>query len=85
MNVEVFSKNTKITITDTGIGINDTNEIFKPFVRGKNADNIQGTGLGLSIVKEAVKKHKGKINVITKVNEGTSIEVILPNTQEPKN
>ncbi len=85
IKVEVFSKNSKITITDTGIGIKDTAEIFKPFVRGVNADNIQGTGLGLSIVKEAVKKHKGKINVHSKINEGTSIEVILPNKQETKN
>jgi len=85
IRVDVFNKNTKITITDTGIGIKDTEEIFKPFVRGINADNIQGTGLGLSIVKEAVKKHKGKIKINTKINEGTSIEVILPNNQETKN
>ena len=85
IKVDVNSKNTKVTVTDTGIGIKDIDEVFKPFVRGVNADNIQGTGLGLSIVKEAVKKHKGKINVNTKINEGTSIEVILPNNQETKN
>ncbi len=85
LKVEMFNKNTRITVTDTGIGLDDTSEIFKPFVRGVNAENIQGTGLGLSIVKEAVKKHKGKINVNSKINEGTSIEIVLPNNQEIKN
>jgi len=78
MFVESHSDFTKIFVKDYGIGIENTTEIFKPFLRGKNASNIQGTGLGLSIVLEAIKKHNGKIHVQTKLNEGSTFEVILP-------
>ena len=37
-----------------------------------------GTGLGLSIVKHIVGLYKGKIDLKSKVGEGTSITVTLP-------
>nr|MCR4634519.1 hypothetical protein [Erysipelotrichaceae bacterium] len=36
-----------------------------------------GTGLGLSIVKHAVQYHKGKINVESELNKGTTISVLF--------
>lgn len=39
---------------------------------------VKDTGIGLSIVKHIVEKHKGEINLKSKPNIGTEIEVILP-------
>ena len=37
-----------------------------------------GTGLGLAIVKRIVEIHNGKIEVDSKMNEGTEISIVLP-------
>ncbi|MDE6957770.1 MAG: hypothetical protein K2O96_06700, partial [Lachnospiraceae bacterium] len=37
-----------------------------------------GTGLGLSIVKHAVAYHHGKIDIESKVDDGTIIEIKFP-------
>ena len=37
-----------------------------------------GTGLGLAIVKRIVEIHNGKIEVNSKMNEGTEISIVLP-------
>jgi PAS domain S-box-containing protein len=62
----------RVTIIDTGHGISEQNieRIFTPFFTTK--DEGKGTGLGLAIVKRILKMHKGDIEVLSKVNEGTS-------------
>ncbi len=69
-----------ISITDFGIGISksEIQNIFNPFVRGKNVDLIQGTGLGLSIVKEGIDVIKGEITVNSTVGKGSSFIVKIP-------
>ena len=55
----------KISVTDTGIGINpdDLNRIFNPFeqVDGSISREFGGTGLGLSLTQKLVELHGGKI------------------------
>jgi signal transduction histidine kinase len=67
-------------IKDEGIGIpiEDLHNIFEPFIRAKNVEEVKGSGLGLSIVKRAVDLQNGKISVTSKLNEGTTFKVILP-------
>ncbi|MCF8331165.1 MAG: hybrid sensor histidine kinase/response regulator [Bacteroidales bacterium] len=71
-----------ITVSDTGIGMNKTEQakLFNEFVRIKNekTKNISGSGLGLSIVKKLVDMYNGDINVCSKPEEGSSFTVILP-------
>ena len=71
-----------LRIKDTGIGIpyKDQERIFERFYRGdkSRSNKISGTGIGLSIVKHIIEKHKGKINLTSKLNMGTEIEIILP-------
>ena len=43
----------------------------------KKIQNIEGTGLGLAIVKHIVIRHKAKINITSKVGEGSLIEIIF--------
>ena len=80
--LKVNTKNTEvqIEIIDKGIGIyeNELEHIFTPFHRGQNINTIQGTGLGLAIVKESVDLMKGKIEVESKVGEGTKFKVYIP-------
>lgn len=69
-----------IEVSDKGIGISDEDmpKLFEAFHRGSNTTSISGTGLGLSIVKKAVELLKGEITIKSKLNEGTSIKVLLP-------
>jgi len=69
-----------IMIRDRGIGISqkDLENIFKPFHRGENVENIKGTGLGMSIIKKAVDLHGGSIEIESNLGAGTTIMVFLP-------
>lgn len=70
----------KMTISDDGIGIpkKDLPNLFQAFYRGSNTSNIEGTGLGLAIVKEYIEMNKGKIEVKSEANKGTSFTILLP-------
>jgi signal transduction histidine kinase len=67
-------------IRDEGIGIPEADRewLFTAFHRGHNVDDRPGTGLGLVIVKRCVQLHGGKINVESKVGEGTAVTIRLP-------
>ncbi len=67
-------------IEDDGIGIDDKfiNKIFTPFNRDQNTNNIEGTGLGLTIVKELLDTLNGTIEIKSKINEGTKVQVMIP-------
>ena len=70
-----------ISIRDTGMGIpkDDLPKIFERFYRVQRpGKEIQGTGLGLAIVNEIIKTHKGRIDVESHVNHGTTFTVFLP-------
>lgn len=71
-----------LTIKDNGIGISekDQQQLFQRFYRGSNAINIEGTGLGLSIVAEYLKLIDGKIELESRLNEGTAIRITIPDT-----
>jgi signal transduction histidine kinase len=71
-----------LSVRDFGIGIpNDKLEkIFEPFYRHKDERQLQsgGAGLGLSLVKHIVESHKGRIEVISKVNSGSTFKLYFP-------
>jgi two-component system phosphate regulon sensor histidine kinase PhoR len=72
----------KIKILDTGMGIpkEDLPRIFERFFVGdkSRARKVSGTGLGLSIVKHAVLAHNGKIDVESKIKEGSKFIITIP-------
>jgi signal transduction histidine kinase len=70
----------KISVTDQGIGIpeEDQQHLFERFFRAQNAVSIQGTGLGLHIVSRYLQLMNGTIEMTSKVNEGTTFTLYIP-------
>ena len=67
-----------VSFVDNGKGIEKKylKKIFNPFFTTK--DRGEGTGLGLSISRDIIKRHKGRIEVTSKLGEGTSFLIFFP-------
>lgn len=73
----------QLVVEDTGIGLDkeDLEHCFERFYRGKRIGQyniVPGAGLGLSIVQEIVILHKGRVEVESKVDQGSTFTVYLP-------
>lgn len=68
----------KVSVRDTGRGMPKVilDKIFEPFFTTKKVG--EGTGLGLSITHGIIEQHKGKIEVKSKVGEGTEFIILFP-------
>ncbi len=68
----------EVRIRDNGTGIAPEikDKIFDPFFTTKPVG--QGTGIGLAICYQVVERHRGKIEVISELGEGTEFVVTLP-------
>lgn len=71
-----------VEVKDTGIGIpaNEQKKLFKLHFRGSNAINskVTGSGIGLMLVWKLVRLHKGKINLTSVENQGSSLQITFP-------
>lgn len=80
-------KESVLTITDTGIGMN-TEELEQIWERFYKADMSRTntafgeSGIGLSIVKQLIEYHDGTITVTSEPNKGTSFTIRLPFFQD---
>lgn len=65
-----------MSVEDTGGGIpqEQINRIFQPFFTTKK----KGSGLGLMIVQRIVREHGGRIELESRVGEGTTFRIWLP-------
>lgn len=72
----------QIKITDNGLGMDDTTKkyIFEQFYQGDTSLTKEGSGLGLTIVSRIVDLHHGRIDVESRLGEGTRLIVTLPLT-----
>jgi two-component system phosphate regulon sensor histidine kinase PhoR len=71
-----------LTVKDNGLGIDETDQerIFERFYRVDKArsQSLGGTGLGLAIVKHIVQNHKGRLQLKSKLNHGSTFTVKIP-------
>lgn len=81
---------TKIMITDNGIGMTDEQmkniweRYYKADPSRKNT-KFGESGLGLSIVQQLVKLHHGKITVKSKLEQGTTFTIAFPDQDQGEN
>ncbi|MBI4744735.1 MAG: HAMP domain-containing protein [Actinobacteria bacterium] len=72
----------KVSVSDSGIGISpeDISKLFIPFYQVKKMPlrGVKGVGLGLVVVKRIVENLGGKIEVVSKLNEGSAFTCIFP-------
>jgi light-regulated signal transduction histidine kinase (bacteriophytochrome) len=73
----------KITVQDNGIGFDDkyADDIFRVFKRLHSYQDFEGTGVGLSICKKIVEKHNGFIKAESKIDNGSTFIIGLPEMQ----
>ena len=76
----------RLTVRDTGTGIapDAQAQIFEPFFQAESPDgrHRQGTGLGLSITRRLVDLMHGHIHLSSRVGEGSTFQVTLPDLSE---
>ena len=82
INTRVTGDMVKISVKDTGTGMTEEirKKIYDPFFTTKEVG--KGTGLGLYISYGIIEKHNGKIEVFSKIGEGTEFVITIPITQQ---
>ena len=72
----------RFEVRDTGIGIplGEQGKLFREFFRASNAKKYtsEGTGLGLALVKQSVERHRGRIELQSDEDRGTTVVIDLP-------
>ncbi len=83
IEISVSSESNRVTVSvrDSGIGMSEQTQkrIFDKFWQGDESRSVSGNGLGLSIVSKILQLTNGRIEVRSKVNEGSEFIVTLPN------
>ncbi|MFL0267352.1 sensor histidine kinase [Candidatus Clostridium radicumherbarum] len=73
--VKPFDNGLCIFVSDNGIGIKEA-DLPRIWDIGFSTNNT--SGLGLSFVKQVIEDNEGTINIISAVDEGTSVTIYLP-------
>jgi len=84
LKIEITRQVIYISVQDTGIGIAEE-DLKKLGTRYYQADTSvffsEGSGIGLAYVKELVDLMNGKLKIVSKINEGTIVDISLPCSQ----
>jgi two-component system OmpR family sensor kinase len=65
--------------TGTGISVSDQSQIFERFTRGTGAHlRYRGGGLGLAIVRAVAEAHGGRVDLDSRLGEGSTFTIVVP-------
>ena len=82
INVSVKDSLLTIAVTDTGIGMSETQlqQVFTSFTQGDSSISRRfgGSGLGLCLSEQLAKLMSGKISVTSVLNKGSTFTLTLP-------
>ena len=80
VRVEAAGEQVRAEVRDQGIGISEADQrrVFEQFERVSSADAPQGLGLGLFISEQIVQAHGGRIELSSRLGEGSCFSVVLP-------
>ncbi|MFT5295330.1 MAG: signal transduction histidine kinase/DNA-binding response OmpR family regulator [Colwellia sp.] len=82
VNVSVEKSALAIAVTDTGIGMSETQlqQVFTSFTQGDSSISRRfgGSGLGLCLSEQLAKLMSGKISVTSVLNKGSTFTLVLP-------
>ncbi|WP_377891032.1 ATP-binding protein [Alkalihalobacillus sp. R86527] len=70
-----------LSVEDNGCGIKEELQ-EKVLERGFSTKGEDGNGLGLYLIKRTVERANGKMSLVSRVGEGTNIELIIPMSTE---
>jgi two-component system C4-dicarboxylate transport sensor histidine kinase DctB len=74
-------KNSVLTVTDTGHGIDDPSSVFEPFYTTKDLGASKGLGMGLALSHGIVMRFGGTLNCYN-LDDGAEFELALPILKE---
>ena len=79
ITLEQSDEKTKVTVSDTGCGMNEetAKHLFEKFYQGDTSHASQDNGLGLALAKRVVEIHHGTISVASAPGEGSTFTVLL--------
>ncbi|MDD5428345.1 MAG: ATP-binding protein [Candidatus Omnitrophica bacterium] len=81
VSVKKRLKDLAIEVADEGTGVpkSEQKKIFRKFYRvHKDTADVEGSGLGLALVKYAAEIHGGRVELVSKVGEGSRFTLTLP-------
>jgi signal transduction histidine kinase len=83
LSTRVVGQEIHLSVEDQGYGIKpeEMPKLFQSFQRLSSSvagNQLEGTGLGLAISKRIIEAHNGKINVTSRIGEGSVFKIILP-------
>lgn len=86
VKVDGIGENLSISISDTGLGIDKSEQatIFKPYYRLSRDIEKEGKGLGLYIVKKNIEALDGEVSLVSDIGQGTTIIIKLRKNKPQK-
>jgi signal transduction histidine kinase len=81
IGTSVDGNEVRIWVRDTGTGIAMSEQvaIFDRFTRGAGAHlRYRGGGLGLAIVKAIAEAHRGRVDLASRLGEGSTFTIVVP-------
>jgi signal transduction histidine kinase len=82
MSMAARNGSVEISVRDSGLGVppDEQREIFRQFVRGREARSrgIKGTGIGLAMVQHIVQGHGGRVTLESAPGQGSTFTIVLP-------